>query len=114
VLTRQLAALLDAASSASGKQTIIAYEPIWAIGSGAAASIEQVEAAHAHIRTSWSEQGGADVDALRVVYGGSVNAANAADFAATDEVDGLLVGGASLKADEFHALCSAFAIVRLK
>ena len=113
VLARQLRALLEATPESSGKQVIIAYEPVWAIGSGKAASPALANECHAYIREQWTKLGGKDASDLTIVYGGSANADNAADFASAHDIDGLLVGGASLDAVEFHALCRVFASVKI-
>ena len=82
--------------------TIIAYEPVWAIGTGRAATAEQASAICAVIRDTVNEQFGAAAgDGLRIQYGGSVTPANIAEFVGEDQIDGALVGGASLKADDF-------------
>jgi triosephosphate isomerase len=84
------------------RRVTIAYEPVWAIGTGEVASIEQVAAAHATIRKFINNKFGSEaVDALRILYGGSVGPDNATALMAVDGVDGLLVGGASLQADTF-------------
>lgn len=93
--------LLSAASLA------IAYEPIWAIGTGEAASAAQASDAISRIRDELGRIGLAG-DAFTVMYGGSVTGANAAEFAAADGVDGALVGGASLKPEEFSAIVAGF------
>ena len=82
--------------------TIIAYEPVWAIGTGRAATADQASAICAVIRDTVNEQFGAAAgDGLRIQYGGSVTPANIAEFVGEDQIDGALVGGASLKADDF-------------
>lgn len=86
---------------------VIAYEPIWAIGTGNAASADDAEAACKVIREYLREQAGDVADTIRILYGGSVNADNVAAFMAAPDIDGALVGGASLKADAFAALCAA-------
>ncbi len=86
----------------------IAYEPIWAIGTGVVATPAQASAAIATVRMELTRLG-IDGDATTVMYGGSVSAANRAECAAADGVDGALVGGASLKAEEFAAIVAAFA-----
>lgn len=88
---------------------VIAYEPVWAIGTGRASSAENANAVHGEvIRPALGELFGAEMaEAVRVLYGGSVTAANAAEFFAQPEIDGALVGGASLKKDEFLAIVRA-------
>ena len=84
---------------------VIAYEPVWAIGSGLAATPEQAEQVAAKLRETLAELYGADVaDATRILYGGSVKSANIASFMREPDVDGALVGGASLVVDEFAAI----------
>lgn len=99
VLRRQLAPVLDHLGQ-SRAGLMVAYEPVWAIGSGRSASLDEVREAHAWLR----EALGADVP---TVYGGSMNASNAAALMAVPGVDGGLVGGASLDADKFMAVCQA-------
>ena len=110
VVKRQIDAVLgDAVLSAHDtvlKEFVLAYEPVWAIGSGLSATPEQAQEVHAGIRAQLRVVG-ADADATRVLYGGSVNAANAAQLFAMDDIDGGLIGGASLKADDFLAICQA-------
>ena len=87
---------------------VVAYEPIWAIGTGRPATGSHASAAARTIRAALAATG-APADDIRVLYGGSVSAASAAEFAAAEGIDGALVGGASLKADEFAATIGAFA-----
>jgi triosephosphate isomerase len=89
--------------------TIIAYEPVWAIGTGRTASPEQAQAVHAFIRHRVAEQNARIASQMRILYGGSVKAGNAADLFSMPDVDGSLVGGASLSADEFYEICAAAA-----
>jgi triosephosphate isomerase len=90
------------------QRVIIAYEPVWAIGTGVTASNEQAEEMHAYIRSLIAENYGSDVaNAISILYGGSVNAANAAELFACPNVDGGLVGGASLKAADFTTIIQA-------
>ena len=90
------------------QRVIIAYEPVWAIGTGVTASNEQAEEMHAYIRSLIAENNGSDVaNAISILYGGSVNAANAAELFACPNVDGGLVGGASLKAADFTTIIQA-------
>jgi triosephosphate isomerase len=86
---------------ASAANTAVAYEPIWAIGTGKTASLADIEAAHGFIRARMEAHLGAAGRAIRLLYGGSVKPSNAKDILSTKGVDGVLVGGASLKAADF-------------
>lgn len=87
---------------------VIAYEPIWAIGTGKTASAAQAQEMHLHIRNVLAAKYGADIaDQITILYGGSVNGANAAELFSQPDVDGGLVGGASLKVDDFSLIISA-------
>ncbi|MEM7809408.1 MAG: triose-phosphate isomerase, partial [Planctomycetota bacterium] len=89
-------------------RVVIAYEPVWAIGTGKTASPEQAQEVHAYIREQVKEDFGGDfADAVRIIYGGSVKADNAAELMANPDVDGALVGGASLKAEQFRPILEA-------
>lgn len=102
----QLDAALEGVSAAQGKTLVVAYEPVWAIGTGEVATPEDAQEVCAAIRTRLAETWSGDVaDAVRVLYGGFVKAANVASIMAQPDVDGALVGGASLKADEFASIC---------
>lgn len=92
-------------------QIVVAYEPVWAIGTGKASSAENAQAVHADVvRASLADLFGAEIArSIRILYGGSVTAANAAEFFAQPDIDGALVGGASLKVDEFIAISRAAA-----
>ena len=108
VLRGQLEGGLKGCSADDVKRMILAYEPVWAIGTGRNATPEQAQEAHAVIRQWAAKRFGQHVaDALRIQYGGSVNAANAASLLQQPDVDGALVGGASLKADAFSAIVKA-------
>lgn len=108
VVGRQLAAVCEAAGAAAMAQVVIAYEPVWAIGSGRTASVTQVGEVHEAIR-SWLNEQGVAADAVRILYGGSMKSDNAAALFALPGVDGGLVGGASLVAADFMAICRAAA-----
>ena len=106
VIEKQLAELSPNMTEAA--RLVIAYEPVWAIGTGRTASDEQAQEVHEHIRKELAEswdQGFAD--AVRIIYGGSVKPENAAELLAKPDVDGALVGGASLKADSFLPIIRA-------
>ena len=107
VVLRQLDAVLDAADAAAFGRAVVAYEPVWAIGTGLTATPAQAQEVHAMIRARIAEKDATIAASLRVLYGGSVKAANAAELFAMPDVDGGLIGGASLKADEFAAICFA-------
>ncbi len=93
---------------ATGANTVIAYEPIWAIGTGNVPTTEQIDEVHDFIRARLVRRfGGDEGGAIRLLYGGSVKPGNAAEIFATDNVDGALVGGASLKADDFLPIIRA-------
>ena len=85
----------------------LAYEPVWAIGTGLTATPEQAQEVHAAIRAQLSCSDAAIAQAIRILYGGSVKAANAAELFGMPDIDGGLIGGASLNADEFGAICRA-------
>jgi triosephosphate isomerase (TIM) len=106
VLERQLQADLAAVDSAQLARVVIAYEPIWAIGTGRTATPEQAQEVCAFIRDVLRERG-AEADAARILYGGSVKPANAAELLAQADIDGALVGGASLDPEEFAAIVEA-------
>lgn len=108
VLTRQVTQGLLGLSEADFANLSVAYEPIWAIGTGVTASPEQAEEAHAFVRNLVSDQFGGTVAAgLRIQYGGSMKPDNAAELLAKPNVDGGLIGGAALKADSFAAIVNA-------
>ena len=108
VLGTQLAGSLpDAVSPAA---TVIAYEPVWAIGTGKIPTLDQITQVHDFIRTTLAARYGVDTaDQIPLLYGGSVNAGNAASIFQVENVDGALVGGASLKADDFAPVIAALA-----
>ena len=106
VVSRQLTAVLDLAGVAALRAAVIAYEPVWAIGTGKNATPQQAQEVHAHIRTAVAARDAKIAADVRILYGGSVKAANARELFAMPDVDGGLVGGASLKADEFLKICA--------
>jgi len=107
VVGRQVAESLPA--GADGANTVVAYEPVWAIGSGRTPTLDEIATVHQHIRSTLAQQCGPTADGMRVLYGGSVNASNANEILAVDAVDGALVGGASLKPDDFWQIIEAAA-----
>lgn len=107
VVSRQLAAVLDLAGVTAMREAVIAYEPVWAIGTGKNATPAQAQEVHAHIRAAIAGRDAKIAGGVRVLYGGSVKAANARELFAMPDVDGGLVGGASLKADEFLKICAS-------
>jgi triosephosphate isomerase len=107
VVSRQLTAVLDLAGAAALRAAVIAYEPVWAIGTGKNATPAQAQEVHAHIRTAIAGRDAKIAADVRILYGGSVKAANAHELFAMPDVDGGLVGGASLKADEFLKICAS-------
>lgn len=100
VVAAQVDAVVDVAGAAALAAGVIAYEPVWAIGTGVTATPDQAQAMHAFIRGRLSEHGGG-ADAMRLLYGGSVKPDSAGDLFAQPDIDGALVGGASLKAPDF-------------
>lgn len=106
VVGRQLGEI-EALLGADLARTVVAYEPVWAIGTGQAASVAQVGEVHAGIRAWLLRRLGAPGSAMRLLYGGSVKPDNAAELFAVEDVDGGLIGGASLLADDFMAICRA-------
>ncbi len=109
VVSRQLDAVIKLAGVGSLANAIVAYEPVWAIGTGKTASPEQAQAVHAFIRNKIAALDVGIANQLVIQYGGSVKAANAAELMAQPDIDGGLIGGASLVADEFVAICRAAA-----
>ncbi len=107
VVGRQVAAVADALGAEGLAASVLAYEPVWAIGTGKTATPEQAQAVHAFIRGLLAGRDGKMAAALQILYGGSVKASNAAELFAKADVDGGLIGGAALVAQEFIAICKA-------
>ena len=107
VVARQIEAVLDRCGIEAFAKATVAYEPVWAIGTGMTATPEQAQAVHAFIRDKFARLDAIIAGQLRILYGGSVNGSNAADLFAREDIDGGLVGGASLKAADFLAIYDA-------
>ncbi len=115
VLTRQLDGALGACAAEEIRRLMLAYEPVWAIGTGRNATPGQAQESHAFIRGWIGKRFGPEAaQAARIQYGGSVNAANAASLLQQPDVDGALVGGASLKADAFNTIVKAAVETKLR
>ncbi|MCJ7558477.1 MAG: triose-phosphate isomerase [Gammaproteobacteria bacterium] len=109
VIRRQLIAVLDLCGVQAFARAVVAYEPVWAIGTGKTASPEQAQEVHAFMRGLIGERDVTIADSIQLLYGGSMKASNAAQLLAMRDVDGGLVGGASLQADEFIKIFEAAA-----
>ncbi|MGH8651566.1 MAG: triose-phosphate isomerase [Gammaproteobacteria bacterium] len=109
VVRKQLLAVVHRMGSAVFQNAVIAYEPVWAIGTGNTATPSQAQAVHAFIRELLTEQDEVTANMARILYGGSVKAASAVDLFRMPDIDGGLIGGASLQANEFLAICQAAA-----
>lgn len=107
VVGRQLSSVIDAFGINAFANAVIAYEPVWAIGTGLTASPQQAQDVHAAIRKQLAAQDAEVAQNVQLLYGGSVKAANAAELFGMPDIDGGLIGGASLNADEFGAICRA-------
>ena len=107
VVAEQLDTVITLLGVQSLRHAVVAYEPVWAIGTGKTASPQQAQAVHAFIRQRVANLDGKVAQGLCILYGGSVKASNAAELFAMPDIDGGLIGGASLVADEFLAICRA-------
>jgi triosephosphate isomerase len=107
VVCRQLDAVVGVAGVTAFDKAVLAYEPVWAIGTGKTATPAQAQEVHGLLRARIAEKDGKMAACLRILYGGSVKAANAAELFAMQDVDGGLVGGASLNGEEFRRICEA-------
>ena len=105
VVTEQIQAVIDLLGIDSFLGIIIAYEPVWAIGTGVTATPSQAQAAHAFIRQLLAGYDDGIADMTAILYGGSMNASNANELIACEDIDGGLIGGASLKAEDFLQIC---------
>ncbi|MEE9358472.1 triose-phosphate isomerase [Candidatus Vondammii sp. HM_W22] len=107
VVARQLNAVIELEGIAALADGVVAYEPVWAIGTGKTATPEQAQDVHAFIRGIVADKDAVVADGLRILYGGSMKPDNAIELIAKQDIDGGLIGGASLKAEDFLAICSA-------
>lgn len=107
VVLAQLTAVIEAVGVEALHSAVLAYEPIWAIGTGKTASKEQAQEIHRVLREHIAKSDTAVAQGIRILYGGSVNAANATELFSQADIDGGLVGGASLKVEEFVSICKS-------
>ncbi|MNE39996.1 Triosephosphate isomerase [compost metagenome] len=107
VVGRQLGSVIENLGVEVFSRAVVAYEPVWAIGTGLTATPEQAQEVHAAIRAQLAAENAEVAQGVRLLYGGSVKAANAAELFGMPDIDGGLIGGASLNADEFGAICCA-------
>ncbi len=107
VVTEQFSAVLELAGIAAMKRAVLAYEPVWAIGTGKTATAEQAQEVHAGLRKVAAEQDAEVAAGLQILYGGSCKPGNAAELFAMEDIDGGLIGGASLQAEDFLGICAA-------
>ena len=107
VIARQIKAVMNTVGVGVLGEGVIAYEPVWAIGTGMTATPQQAQEVHAFIRQLIAEKDAAVAEQIRIQYGGSMNAGNAAELLAMQDIDGGLIGGASLKSEDFLTICRA-------
>jgi len=107
VIARQLDAVIELAGISAFKDAVVAYEPVWAIGTGKTATPEQAQEVHEFIRLRLARHDNETADIVRILYGGSVNAENAEQLFEMADIDGGLIGGASLVAEDFLTICRA-------
>ena len=107
VVAEQLDAVIELVGVEALAKSVLAYEPVWAIGTGRTASPQQAQDVHAFIRSRIAARSASIAAGLQLLYGGSVKANNAAELFAMSDIDGGLIGGAALAADEFIAICRA-------
>ena len=107
VVARQLDAVIELEGVAALADGVVAYEPVWAIGTGKTASPEQAQEVHAFIRGRVAARDNGVAEGLRILYGGSMKPGNAAELIAKTDIDGGLIGGASLQAEDFLGICRA-------
>ena len=107
VVSRQLKVVIDECGVDVCDKLVVAYEPVWAIGTGLTATPEQAQAVHAFIRETIAKQSATIAASIRILYGGSVKPENAKALFEQPDIDGGLIGGASLKAEDFLAICRA-------
>ena len=107
VIARQVDAVMNLEGAGALADGVIAYEPVWAIGTGVTASPEQAQEVHAFIRSRVASRDAAVAEGLRILYGGSMKPSNAAELMAKPDIDGGLIGGASLNATDFLGICTA-------
>lgn len=108
ILKEQIVSSLKGIEGLNPKNFVFAYEPVWAIGTGKTAGPDQAEEAHKEIRTIISNELGLPGEQFSILYGGSVKPANVQDLMSQENIDGALVGGASLKSNDYRELCAAF------
>jgi triosephosphate isomerase len=107
VVARQLNAVIDVEGVEALQSAVIAYEPVWAIGTGRTASPQQAQDVHAFIRKMIADKDATTAEKVQILYGGSVKADNAEELFKMTDIDGGLIGGASLKVEDFMAICRA-------